>query len=73
MQKNIEYPPCPKSSGCKIDRISRNRCQKCRFQKCLDAGMSKESVRQDKNRKRKAKDGNKFVLGIPLLIFPLLK
>lgn len=59
VQKNIEYPPCPKSSDCKIDRISRNRCQKCRFQKCLDAGMSKESVRQDKNRKRKAKDGNK--------------
>uniref|UniRef100_A0A915AWU2 Uncharacterized protein n=1 Tax=Parascaris univalens TaxID=6257 RepID=A0A915AWU2_PARUN len=55
VQKNMEYS-CHKDKACKVDRISRNRCQSCRFEKCLKAGMSKESVRQDRNRKRKAKD-----------------
>uniref|UniRef100_A0A0M3J4P6 Nuclear receptor subfamily 6 group A member 1 (inferred by orthology to a human protein) n=1 Tax=Anisakis simplex TaxID=6269 RepID=A0A0M3J4P6_ANISI len=60
VQKNMEYS-CHKEKSCKVDRISRNRCQSCRFEKCLKAGMSKESVRQDRNRKRKAKDETKFV------------
>lgn len=39
-----------------VDRVTRNRCQKCRFEKCLQVGMCRETVRLDKNRKRKAKD-----------------
>lgn len=52
VQKGNEYK-CHREAGCKIDRMSRNRCQACRFNKCLAQGMSKESVRQDRGRKRK--------------------
>lgn len=30
---------------CLVIRLNRNRCQYCRFRKCLSAGMSKDSVR----------------------------
>ncbi|KAK6031115.1 zinc finger, C4 type [Ostertagia ostertagi] len=52
---------CHKEKSCPVDRVSRNRCQACRFQKCLDKGMSKESVRQDRTRKRKTRDDDKDV------------
>uniref|UniRef100_A0A915HVN3 Uncharacterized protein n=1 Tax=Romanomermis culicivorax TaxID=13658 RepID=A0A915HVN3_ROMCU len=52
VQKSIKYV-CHKHADCEITKASRNRCQACRFQKCLGCGMSKESVRQDRNRKRK--------------------
>ncbi|XGW20160.1 hypothetical protein V3C99_003744 [Haemonchus contortus] len=58
VQKNMEYT-CHKEKTCPVDRVSRNRCQACRFQKCLDKGMSKESVRQDRSRKRKTRDDDK--------------
>ncbi|KAK6016957.1 zinc finger, C4 type [Ostertagia ostertagi] len=60
VQKNMEYT-CHKEKSCPVDRVSRNRCQACRFQKCLDKGMSKESVRQDRTRKRKTRDDDKDV------------
>ncbi|KAK5978870.1 Nuclear hormone receptor family member nhr-2 [Trichostrongylus colubriformis] len=60
VQKNMEYT-CHKEKTCPVDRVSRNRCQACRFQKCLDKGMSKESVRQDRTRKRKTHDDDKDV------------
>ncbi|KAK6020371.1 zinc finger, C4 type [Ostertagia ostertagi] len=56
----MEYT-CHKEKSCPVDRVSRNRCQACRFQKCLDKGMSKESVRQDRTRKRKTRDDDKDV------------
>ncbi|KIH44974.1 zinc finger, C4 type [Ancylostoma duodenale] len=40
VQKNMEYT-CHKEKQCPVDRVSRNRCQACRFQKCLDKGMTK--------------------------------
>ncbi|EYC32402.1 hypothetical protein Y032_0003g1552 [Ancylostoma ceylanicum] len=58
VQKNMEYT-CHKEKQCPVDRVSRNRCQACRFQKCLDKGMTKESVRQDRTRKRKTRDEEK--------------
>ncbi|KJH53220.1 zinc finger, C4 type [Dictyocaulus viviparus] len=60
VQKNMDYT-CHKDKICPVDRVSRNRCQACRFQKCLDKGMSKESVRQDRTRKRKTRDDEKDV------------
>ncbi|XP_071830695.1 retinoic acid receptor alpha-like isoform X1 [Apostichopus japonicus] len=44
IQKKIEYK-CHLDGNCTIERINRNRCQHCRFKKCLVVGMSKESVR----------------------------
>ncbi|KAE9553329.1 hypothetical protein FO519_003442 [Halicephalobus sp. NKZ332] len=53
IQRNISYT-CHKQNKCPIDRVNRNRCQACRFQKCLDMGMSRETVRSDRGpRKRK--------------------
>ncbi|KAG7274578.1 hypothetical protein CRUP_022091 [Coryphaenoides rupestris] len=45
IQQNIQYKKCLKNDGCPIMRINRNRCQQCRFKKCLMVGMSRDSVR----------------------------
>lgn len=45
IQQNIQYKKCLKNESCPIMRINRNRCQQCRFKKCLMVGMSKDSVR----------------------------
>ncbi|XP_075417889.1 nuclear receptor subfamily 1 group D member 1 isoform X1 [Tenrec ecaudatus] len=45
IQQNIQYKKCLKSENCSIVRINRNRCQQCRFKKCLSVGMSRDAVR----------------------------
>uniref|UniRef100_A0A8C5G6N7 Nuclear receptor subfamily 1 group D member 2-like n=2 Tax=Gouania willdenowi TaxID=441366 RepID=A0A8C5G6N7_GOUWI len=45
IQQNIQYKKCLKNENCPIMRINRNRCQQCRFKKCLSVGMSRDSVR----------------------------
>ncbi|KAL3855022.1 hypothetical protein ACJMK2_014253 [Sinanodonta woodiana] len=45
VRQKVEYKPCENPKGCLIMRISRNRCQYCRLQKCLAVGMSHEAVR----------------------------
>uniref|UniRef100_A0A0R3RNC7 Nuclear receptor domain-containing protein n=1 Tax=Elaeophora elaphi TaxID=1147741 RepID=A0A0R3RNC7_9BILA len=52
IQKKIEYV-CYKQGNCSVDQKNRNRCQSCRFKKCLQLGMRQESVRLDRNRRRK--------------------
>nr|AIB06349.1 retinoic acid receptor [Nucella lapillus] len=52
VQKNMQYT-CHKDQTCPINKVTRNRCQFCRLQKCLAMGMSKEAVRNDRNKKRK--------------------
>ncbi|KAI4807611.1 hypothetical protein KUCAC02_027409 [Chaenocephalus aceratus] len=44
---------CHREKNCIINKVTRNRCQYCRLQKCLEVGMSKESVRNDRNKKKK--------------------
>ncbi|VDO06487.1 unnamed protein product [Rodentolepis nana] len=44
IQKQIEYK-CLRDGNCLVVRLNRNRCQYCRFKKCLKVGMSKDSVR----------------------------
>ena len=41
IQKNMAYT-CHREKMCVINKVTRNRCQSCRLQKCLDVGMSKE-------------------------------
>ncbi|CAH1249027.1 PPARG [Branchiostoma lanceolatum] len=43
IRKSLTYKPC--DGSCTVHRRSRNKCQYCRFQKCLNAGMSHDSVR----------------------------
>uniref|UniRef100_A0A3B3ZJR7 Uncharacterized protein n=1 Tax=Periophthalmus magnuspinnatus TaxID=409849 RepID=A0A3B3ZJR7_9GOBI len=45
IQQNIQYKKCLLNDNCPIMRISRNRCQQCRFKKCLLVGMSRDAVR----------------------------
>ncbi|CAL8272668.1 unnamed protein product [Lota lota] len=45
IQQNIQYKKCLKNESCTIIRINRNRCQQCRFKKCLSVGMSRDAVR----------------------------
>ncbi|KAJ3592111.1 hypothetical protein NHX12_007240 [Muraenolepis orangiensis] len=44
VQKNAKYV-CLANKNCPVDKRRRNRCQYCRFQKCLVVGMVKEVVR----------------------------
>ncbi|CAL1612334.1 unnamed protein product [Knipowitschia caucasica] len=50
VQKNMVYT-CHRERNCIINKISRNRCQYCRLQRCFSAGMSRESVRNDRKQK----------------------
>uniref|UniRef100_A0A182TM29 Nuclear receptor domain-containing protein n=1 Tax=Anopheles melas TaxID=34690 RepID=A0A182TM29_9DIPT len=42
IQKQIEYR-CLRDGKCLVIRLNRNRCQYCRFKKCLSVGMSRDS------------------------------
>ncbi|CAG5133723.1 unnamed protein product, partial [Candidula unifasciata] len=46
VQKSAKYV-CLADKSCPVDKRRRNRCQFCRFQKCLAVGMVKEVVRTD--------------------------
>lgn len=48
IQKNMQYK-CMKEGNCVIVLLNRNRCQHCRFKKCLEMGMSRECVRFSNN------------------------
>ncbi|XP_076135445.1 retinoic acid receptor alpha-like, partial [Alosa pseudoharengus] len=41
IQKNMVYT-CHREKSCIINKVTRNRCQYCRLQKCFEVGMSKE-------------------------------
>lgn len=47
VQKGSKYV-CLADRNCPVDKRRRNRCQFCRFQKCLTVGMVKE-VRNNSN------------------------
>ncbi|XP_069133665.1 ecdysone-induced protein 78C-like isoform X2 [Argopecten irradians] len=51
IQKQIEYR-CLRDGKCMVIRLNRNRCQYCRFKKCLAVGMSRDSVRYGRVPKR---------------------
>ncbi|XP_023236729.1 ecdysone-induced protein 78C [Centruroides vittatus] len=51
IQKQIEYR-CLRDGRCLVIRLNRNRCQYCRFKKCLAVGMSRDSVRYGRVPKR---------------------
>ncbi|XP_017473790.1 PREDICTED: probable nuclear hormone receptor HR38, partial [Rhagoletis zephyria] len=54
VQKNSSYV-CLENQSCPVDRRRRNRCQFCRFQKCLIVGMVKEVVRTDSLKGRRGR------------------
>ncbi|XP_059179695.1 retinoic acid receptor RXR-alpha-B-like [Physella acuta] len=48
VQKNLQYV-CKDQGMCFINKFSRNSCQFCRFQKCLNMGMRRDAVREDRS------------------------
>ncbi|XP_071942581.1 retinoic acid receptor alpha-like isoform X1 [Antedon mediterranea] len=64
VQKNMQYT-CHRDKKCVINKVTRNRCQHCRLQKCFDVGMSKDCVRNDRNKKKKVKQEVSESLVIP--------
>ncbi|XP_076328904.1 uncharacterized protein LOC143235043 isoform X2 [Tachypleus tridentatus] len=54
VQKGAKYV-CLGNKECPVDKRRRNRCQFCRFQKCLAVGMVKEVVRTDSLKGRRGR------------------
>nr|CAD2132899.1 unnamed protein product [Meloidogyne enterolobii] len=56
LQNKIDYRPCTQSQKCQIVRANRNRCQECRWRKCIEAGCLKTVFRYGRvPKKRKEK------------------
>ena len=43
---------CREERQCLIDKRQRNRCQYCRYQKCLQMGMKREAVQEERQRNK---------------------
>jgi retinoid X receptor gamma len=51
VRKELTYS-CRDNKHCIIDKRQRNRCQYCRYQKCLQMGMKREAVQGETDRSR---------------------
>jgi len=49
VRKDLTYA-CREDKICIIDKRQRNRCQYCRYQKCLTCGMKREAVQEERQR-----------------------
>lgn len=49
VRKDLSYA-CREERNCIIDKRQRNRCQYCRYQKCLSCGMKREAVQEERQR-----------------------
>ncbi|XP_063234698.1 retinoic acid receptor RXR isoform X2 [Bacillus rossius redtenbacheri] len=56
VRKDLSYA-CREEKNCIIDKRQRNRCQYCRYQKCLAMGMKREAVQEERQR-TKERDQN---------------
>uniref|UniRef100_A0A2M4AJT5 Nuclear receptor subfamily 2 group B member 4 n=1 Tax=Anopheles triannulatus TaxID=58253 RepID=A0A2M4AJT5_9DIPT len=52
VRKDLSYA-CREEKNCTIDKRQRNRCQYCRYQKCLACGMKREAVQEERQRSSK--------------------
>ncbi|XP_018609937.1 retinoic acid receptor RXR-beta-A isoform X6 [Scleropages formosus] len=55
VRKDLSYT-CRDNKDCLVDKRQRNRCQYCRYQKCLAMGMKREAVQEERQR-NKDRDG----------------
>ncbi|XP_017347076.2 retinoic acid receptor RXR-gamma-A isoform X1 [Ictalurus punctatus] len=55
IRKDLTYT-CRDCKECLIDKRQRNRCQYCRYQKCLAMGMKREAVQEERQRGRDKND-----------------
>lgn len=55
VRKELTYA-CRENKDCVIDKRQRNRCQYCRYMKCLNQGMRREAVQEERHRSASGKD-----------------
>ncbi|XP_068599889.1 retinoic acid receptor RXR-gamma-B isoform X2 [Brachionichthys hirsutus] len=55
VRKDLTYT-CRDCKECLIDKRQRNRCQYCRYQKCLAMGMKREAVQEERQRGKERGD-----------------
>lgn len=56
VRKNLSYH-CREDKQCIVDKRQRNRCQYCRYQKCLHQGMKREAVQEERQRVKEQEEG----------------
>ncbi|CAF0892016.1 unnamed protein product [Rotaria sp. Silwood1] len=56
VRKDLTYT-CRDNRDCIIDKRQRNRCQYCRYQKCLNVGMKKEAVQEERQKSGMSGEG----------------
>ncbi|XP_077142305.1 retinoic acid receptor RXR-beta isoform X18 [Ranitomeya variabilis] len=59
IRKDLTYT-CRDSKDCIVDKRQRNRCQYCRYQKCLATGMKREAVQEERQRGREREGEAEF-------------
>uniref|UniRef100_A0A915M763 Uncharacterized protein n=1 Tax=Meloidogyne javanica TaxID=6303 RepID=A0A915M763_MELJA len=55
VRANKQYN-CRYEEKCQIDKVGRNICRACRFQKCLTVGMEPEAIRPDRDKTGKQRN-----------------
>ncbi|KAG1695554.1 Retinoic acid receptor RXR-alpha-A [Nymphon striatum] len=55
VRKDLTYA-CREDKDCLVDKKQRNRCQYCRYQKCLSMGMKREAVQEERQRTKEKAD-----------------
>ena len=55
VRKELTYA-CRENKDCVIDKRQRNRCQYCRYMKCLTTGMRREAVQEERHRTNGGRD-----------------
>ncbi|KAL5011487.1 hypothetical protein ScPMuIL_010038 [Solemya velum] len=56
VRKDLSYS-CRDDRNCVIDKRQRNRCQYCRYMKCLSMGMKREAVQEERQRIKEKGEG----------------
>ncbi len=56
VRKELTYA-CRENRDCIIDKRQRNRCQYCRYMKCLSTGMRREAVQEERHRTTSSNGG----------------
>ncbi|GAA6084195.1 retinoic acid receptor RXR-alpha-B isoform X1, partial [Tachysurus ichikawai] len=62
VRKDLTYT-CRDNKDCPIDKRQRNRCQYCRYQKCLAMGMKREAVQEERQRAKEKSEAEMELVG----------
>merc|ERR1719447_2612038 len=60
VRKELTYA-CREDKMCLIDKRQRNRCQYCRYRKCLHTSLKREAVQEERQRGSRGQNGEEEV------------